>query len=72
MRYRVIRSTLIVTRPNGESSSQAVILSFDTKLDLFEVCPLNGALEGYQIGLVQRELKRARDAGEPAAEAPKA
>lgn len=72
MRYRVIRSTLIVTKPSGESSSQAVILSFDTKLDLFEVCPVDGALAGYQIGLVQRELKRVRDAGEPVAEVPKA
>jgi hypothetical protein len=72
MRYRVTHSTLIVTKPTGESSSQAVVLSFDTKLDLFEVQPLDGALAGYQIGLVQRELKRVRDTGEPAEEVPKA
>jgi len=72
MRYRVIRSTLIVTKPTGGSSPQAVILSFDTKLDLFEVQPLDGALAGYQIGLVQRELKRVRDEGVPSEAVPKA
>jgi hypothetical protein len=72
VRYRVTRSILIVTNPKGESSRQDIILSFDTKLDLFEVLPVDGALKDYQIGLVQRELKRVRDAGEEAEEVPKA
>jgi hypothetical protein len=72
VRYRVTRSILIVTNPKGESSKQDIILSFDTKLDLFEVQPTSGALKSYQIGLVQRELRRVRDTGEPMGEVPKA
>lgn len=71
-RYRVSDSTLVVTKPSGEIVERPVKLSFDTKLDLFEITLIGESqLKGYSFGVLQREFKRTRDQGRPSDVLPK-
>lgn len=65
-KYRVTRSTLIVTKPTGEVVERAVVLYYDKQLDTFGIMLIGeSALKGYCFDVLQREFKRVRDSGEP-------
>jgi hypothetical protein len=62
--YRVAESTLIVTKPTGEVLERPVRLFYNEKLDTLGIVLLGDSpLKGYSFEIVQREFKRARDAG---------
>lgn len=70
--YRVTASTLIVTKPTGEVLERPVILFYNQKLDtLGIVLTGDSPLKGYAFEILQREFKRARDAGTISPEIPK-
>lgn len=70
--YKVAESTLIVTKPTGEVLERPVRLFYNEKLDTLGIVLLGDSpLKGYSFEIVQREFKRARDAGVPMAELPR-
>lgn len=70
MRYRVVKSDLIVTNPSGSAHKQPVILAYDTQCNSVSVVPTSGALKGYMIDTIISEIIRARDHGVPMDEVP--
>lgn len=72
MRYRVARSLMIVTKPDGTVVQRDVLIHFDTQDQLFGIKIIGDSpLKGYTFELFQRELKRTRDAGTPMDAVPK-
>jgi hypothetical protein len=70
--YKVAESTLIVTKPSGEVLQRPVRLFYNGKLDTLGIVLLGDSpLKGYSFEILQREFRRARDAGTPMTELPK-
>jgi hypothetical protein len=65
-RYRIGKSILIVTKPTGEVVKREVELHFDTLLRTFGVRFVGESpLKGYCFELIENELERIRDLGQP-------
>lgn len=72
MGYRVVESTLIVTKPTGEVLERPVRLFYNEQLNTLGIVLLGDSpLKGYSFEILQREFKRARDVGTPMAALPK-
>ena len=70
--YKVTDSTLIVTKPSGEVLERPVKLFFNARLNTLGIVLMGDSpLKGYAFEILQREFKRARDAGAPSSELPK-
>jgi len=70
--YKVTDSTLIVTKPSGEVLERPVKLFFNARLNTLGIVLMGDSpLKGYAFEILQREFKRARDAGAPSAELPR-
>jgi hypothetical protein len=71
-KFRVTRSLMIVTKPDGTVVQRDVLVHFDEANQLFGIKIIGDSpLRGYTFELFQRELKRTRDSGEPMDEIPK-
>ncbi len=63
MRYRVAKSAVVVTEPNGSSYRYDIVLGYDQQCKTFIIMPTDGQLKGYQIDAIISELVRCRDHG---------
>lgn len=64
-KYRVTKSKLIVTKPDGSIVERDVILYHDRQLDTFGIMLIGeSSLKGYCFDVPQREFKRVRDFGD--------
>lgn len=71
-RYRITRSKLIVTKPDGQVVQREVMLHHDSKLDTFGITLVGESqLKGFTFEVTQGEFHRVRDAGDQVVELPK-
>jgi hypothetical protein len=71
-KFKVARSLMIVTKPDGTVVQKDVLVHFDEANQLFGIRIVGDSpLKGYVFELFQRELKRTRDAGTPMDTVPK-
>jgi len=72
MKYRIMKASLIVTKPNGELSQLDSVAFYDTTLDTFGfLVTEDSAIQGYSVEISQKFLKLVRDVGAPIEELPK-
>lgn len=68
-RYKVSRSTLVITKPDGTVVEREIELYLDFRLGTVGVRFVGESqLKGYCFDLIQREIDRVRECGEPLGE----